>query len=177
MEVCIIDYDDYSGDDTKQKFNKGDMIIEIEGEEITNISIYGEPQNNKKDLKIPDKIYEHSLFLYAFKGNKLLCKKLLGQYNAMREEYYDGEYGLLEFAADRYDDDDDEYDDECDDEYDDDDDDEYDDECNDDNYAEEVRRYELNRSYRNYDEYCDYASNDSEDFDYQYSEDNGYDPY
>ena len=60
MEVCIIDYDDYSGDDTKQKFNKGDMIIEIEGEEITNISIYGEPQNNKKDLN------QNRLYLYRY---------------------------------------------------------------------------------------------------------------
>ena len=46
-----------------------------------------------------------------------------------------------------------------------------------DNYAEEVRSYELNRRYRDHDEYCDYASNDSEDLDYQYSEDNGYDPH
>ena len=180
--------EDLGQEDRTQLMCNGDLIIEVKNNTISDIYIYGESEHHRRDLIIPDKAYRHAFCLYVIKGNKLIEIAPDFEEDEVLEKYFKGKtrWTAIENAiADQ------EYNDSGD----------YDygfpktplkisiDKKNDDckkeatnggttrNYAEEVRRYELNRMYRDYDEYCDYASNDSEDLDYQYSEDNGYDPY
>lgn len=172
MKVYIIDEDTYP-DDRDQVIEKGNFVIEVKDGEVSKYYIYGDSRDIKKLLTIPDGMYYHREKIYLFKDNNLedIIGVLAFDVNNLCDYFGVGEVDVYECSGyENCHEDDLDYDD-------------YDDDNNDnhydteDNYAEEVRRYELNRMYRDYDEYCDYASNDSEDLDYQYSEDNGYDPY